>query len=369
MEINFFLKIFKFHRTNIFLFSLLLTQIVLPTFELFKPNSAYGTELGTNANATGIYSTAIGEIADSSGARSTAIGEDSVASGDRSTALGSGAIASGIRSTAIGEDTRATHNYSIAIGEGVETDKDNQIVLGTSTETVTVKGSLVVGVDGDYTLITREGLTVDGKNIIKKENDGSIHIGENSLITIEEDGKQKLYGQDASGNAIPIDITNGSKLLINGRDVEQSINNVGALSAALTGLPTLPTDTTLACGLGTGTHGGEFAFSGGCASKVNEKLSLNYAASMTMPGQDYAGDFTDQFSARAGFVWKLGKSNEPTKISLNESKELKKEVQDLKAKNDAIISQNAKLLARLEKLENIAFTLQKNEGLKLSKGL
>ena len=397
MEINFFLKIFKFHRTNIFLFSLLLTQIVLPTFELFKPNSAYGTELGTGAQATGISSTAIGETAVSSGARSTAIGdsssatadrstalgmdadataarstaigEDSEASGDRSTALGSGAIASGIRSTAIGEDTRATHNYSIAIGEGVETDKDNQIVLGTSTETVTVKGSLVVGVDGDYTLITREGLTVDGKNIIKKENDGSIHIGENSLITIEEDGKQKLYGQDASGNAIPIDITNGSKLLINGRDVEQSINNVGALSAALTGLPTLPTDTTLACGLGTGTHGGEFAFSGGCASKVNEKLSLNYAASMTMPRQDYAGDFTDQFSARAGFVWKLGKSNEPTKISLNESKELKKEVQDLKAKNDAIISQNAKLLARLEKLENIAFTLQKNEGLKLSKGL
>ena len=140
------------------------------------------------------------------------------------------------------------------------------------------------------------------------------------------------------------------------------------MSAALTGLPTVPIDTNLACGVGTGTHGGDFAFSGGCASKVNENLSVNYAASMIMPSQDFAGDFEDQFSARAGFVWKLGKSNEPTKISLNESKELKKEVQDLKAKNDAIISQNAKLLARLEKLENIAFNLQKNEGLKLSKG-
>ena len=71
--------------------------------------------------------------------------------------------------------------------------------------------------------------------------------------------------------------------MINGRDVEQSINNVGALSAALTGLPTVPTDTTLACGFGTGTHGGDFAFSGGCASKVNDKLSINYAASMTIP--------------------------------------------------------------------------------------
>ncbi len=157
---------------------------------------------------------------------------------------------------------------------------------------------------------------------------------------------QPLYAKDESGNLISIDIR--SKLLINGRDIEQSINNVGAMSAALTGLPTVPGDTNLACGVGAGTHGGDFAFSGGCASKVNENLSVNYAASMIMPSQDFAGDFEDQFSARAGFVWKLGKSNEPTKISLNESKELKKEVQDLKAKN-------ANLLARLEKLESIAF--------------
>ena len=199
------------------------------------------------------------------------------------------------------------------------------------------------------------------KNMINEKSDGSIHIGENSAVFKEENGREKFWAQDANGKSIPIDITNGSKLLINGRDVEQSINNVGALSAALTGLPTVPADTTLACGLGTGTHGGDFAFSGGCASKVNDKLSINYAASMSIPGQDYAGNFEDKFSARAGFVWKLGKSNESTKINLNESKELKKEVQDLKAKN-------ADLLGRLEKLENIVFTFQKNEDLKLSKG-
>ena len=150
---------------------------------------------------------------------------------------------------------------------------------------------------------------------VKRKNNGEIHIGDNSWITKEEGGRQKVYAKDAAGNPIPIDYTNGTKLLINGRDVEQSINNVGALSAALTGLPTVPTDTTLACGLGTGTHGGDLAFSGGCASKVNEKLSINYAASMTMPGQDYAGDFEDQFSARAGFVWKLGKATNPKQIS------------------------------------------------------
>ena len=43
---------------------------------------------------------------------------------------------------------------------------------------------------------------------------------------------------------------------------------------------------------------------------------------MTMPGQDYAGDFEDTFSARAGFVWKLGKSLKPTQISLGEKEKM-----------------------------------------------
>ncbi|MDC2962801.1 YadA C-terminal domain-containing protein [Prochlorococcus sp. AH-736-K15] len=201
--------------------------------------------------------------------------------------------------------------------------------------------------------------------LVTKKVNGEIHIGKNSWITKEDNGRQKVWAKDVEGNAIPIDYTNGSKLLINGRDVEQSINNVGALSAALTGLPTVPTETNLACGLGTGTHGGDFAFSGGCSSKVNEKLSINYAASMTIPGQDYAGDFEDTFSARAGFVWKLGKSFKPTQISFKDKKiidrkisNLQEDNKNLKAKNDEIISQNQKLLARLEKLENIALKFQ-----------
>jgi len=185
-----------------------------------------------------------------------------------------------------------------------------------------------------------------GKSLVKYVGD-ELHIGENSWITKEEGGRQKVYAKDAAGNPIPIDYTNGTKLLINGRDVEQSINNVGALSAALTGLPTVPTDTTLACGFGTGTHGGDFAFAGGCASKVNETLSVNYAASMTMPGQDYAGDFEDTFSARAGFVWKLGKPVKPTLISMKEKKEFESQINTLE-------ETNKQLLARLEKLEKVA---------------
>jgi len=193
-----------------------------------------------------------------------------------------------------------------------------------------------------------------GKSLVKYVGD-ELHIGQNSWITKEENGRQKVYAKDAAGNPIPIDYTNGTKLLINGRDVEQSINNVGALSAALTGLPTVPTDTTLACGLGSGTHGGNFALSGGCASKVNDKLSINYAASMTIPGQDYAGDFEDTFSARAGFVWKLGKPVNSELISMKK-KEFQTKIISLEEKNQ-------ELLARLERLEKVALGESKSKDL------
>ena len=196
--------------------------------------------------------------------------------------------------------------------------------------------------------------------MITEKTDGSIHIGKNSAVFKEENGIEKFWAQDANGKSIPIDITNGSKLLINGRDVEQSINNVGALSAALTGLPTVPTETTLACGLGSGTHGGDFAFSGGCASQINEKLSVNYAASMTMPGQDYAGDFEDTFSARAGFVWTLGKAIKPTQISMKEKENFKNKIESLEEKNK-------QLLSRLERLEKIALEEIKSKDLAIYK--
>ena len=224
--------------------------------------------------------------------------------------------------------------------------------------------SIKVGDANNPTVINSQGIS----GIITRDSStGITKIGQNSLNFQEFSGSQplKVWGTNTSGKTVPINIID--KLLINGRDVEQSINNVGAMSAALTGLPTVPTDTTLACGLGTGTHGGDFAFSGGCASKVNEKLSINYAASMIMPGQDYAGDFEDSFSARAGFVWKLGKAIKPTQISIKEGKELKEEIIALKENNQNIISQNKALLARLEKLEKIALSENKSKDLAIYK--
>ncbi len=91
---------------------------------------------------------------------------------------------------------------------------------------------------------------------------------------------------------------------------------------------------------------------------------------MTMPGQDYAGDFEDTFQARAGFIWKLGKAIKNAQISFKDKKIIDQKISDLekvnknlKAKNDEIISQNKKLLARLEKLENIALNIQSSSDI------
>ncbi len=242
--------------------------------------------------------------------------------------------------------------------ELIRVEEDGISTGGTNGKTLVktnADGSVQIGADGNDVDITTEGLSIGGDPVISKKSNGELHIGKNSWITKEEGGRQKVYAKDANGNPIPIDYTNGTKLLINGRDVEQSINNVGALSAALTGLPTVPTDTTLACGFGTGTHGGDFAFAGGCASKVNDSLSVNYAASMTMPGQEYVGDFEDTISARAGFVWKLGKPVKPTLISMKEKKEFQTQISTLEEKNK-------QLLARLERLEKVALgSVQSND--------
>lgn len=118
---KFFSKKFKVNKTNIFLFSFLLTQIAVPTFELFKPSSANAdVELGSGASASGFGAIAIGDGADAdSGGFSfteeipaTAVGADANAVDNFSgwgggTAIGSRTNASGGYSTAIGVDANA----------------------------------------------------------------------------------------------------------------------------------------------------------------------------------------------------------------------------------------------------------------------
>ena len=228
-----------------------------------------------------------------------------------------------------------------------------------------------------------------GKSLVKYVGD-ELHIGENSWITKEENGKQSVYAKDANGNAIPINYVNGTDLQINGKSVQgqidtnasnistntsnistnssnistntSNIKNLGegvasstALTAALTALPQTSKESKLSCGFGTGAYSSKYAVGFGCASKVNERVDINAGGSYVFGGAKSYGEGTlDNGVIKAGFVFKLGELNKPTQISMKETKDLKEEIADLKENNKNIIAQNNALLARLERLEKVA---------------
>ncbi len=177
--------------------------------------------------------------------------------------------------------------------------------------------------------------------------------------------------------------TNTSNISTNTSNISTNTSNINslgegvagstALTAALTALPQTSKDSKLSCGVGTGAYSSRYALGFGCASKINERVDINAGGSYVLGGsRSYGGGTLDNGVIKAGFVFKLGVLNKTTQISFNDrniidkkisslekdNKNLKEEVEVSKAKNDEIISQNQKLLARLEKLENIALKIQ-----------
>ncbi len=220
---------------------------------------------------------------------------------------------------------------------------------------------------------------------VKRKSNGEIHIGDNSWITKEENGKQSVYAKDANGNPIPINYINGTDLQINGKSVQgqidtnaSNIKNLGegvagstALTAALSALPQTSKESKLSCGVGTGVYSSRYALGFGCASKVNERVDINGGGSYVFGGSKSYGKGTlDSGVIKAGFVFKFGELNKPTLISINDKEKMEDKIfsleeknekiisqnEELKNKNQSIISQNKSLLARLERLEKIALS-------------
>ena len=250
--------------------------------------------------------------------------------------------------------------------------------IGDSTKNI-----LEIGPTTNPTTINQSGISVSGGNLIKKDSDGNIHIGKNSFVIGNEvlNGAHPIWAEDENGSKIPLNIY-GSDLQINGVSVQgqidtnkSNIKNLGsgiagstALTAALTALPQTSEESKHSCGIGSGAYSSRYAVGFGCASKVNERIDVNAGGSYVFGGsKSYGGGTLDSGVVKAGFVFKLGELNKPTQISFKDKKLIDKKIsnlvkdnQNLKEKNDEIFTQNQKLLARLEKLENIALKLQSN---------
>lgn len=209
-------------------------------------------------------------------------------------------------------------------------------------------------------------------NKIARREGEELHIGENSFITREVNGKQEIYARDADGNAIPLNVTNGSDLQINGRsvqgqidanraainEVQDNVNDLGsgvagatALSAALSALPTVANDAPVACGVGTGGYSSRYAMSVGCAVKASERLSINAGGSYVFGGESsYGNGSLSTVAGRAGFVLQIG-NIQPSKA---------KGGTDLKSRLDHVEKENQDLRARLARLEAMALGVSGN---------
>ena len=260
---------------------------------------------------------------------------------------------------------------------------------------------VVLGGSGESSIavIDSEGLSVGGKSMVSRkinaDGDEEVHIGENSLVTVESDGVQKLYATDAEGKKIPINITEGSDLQINGVSVQgqldqhtvdiqrntrsindntaaikknsQSINDLqddvnalgsgvagaAALSAALSSLPTVSDDAPFSCGVGTGGYSSRYAMGVGCAARLNERLSFNAGGSVLFGGSsDYGQGSLDTVAGRAGFVFKLGTIAPSNKNQTTE--QLQSKLKDVETKNAELAYQLESLQQRLNQLEALA---------------
>ena len=225
---------------------------------------------------------------------------------------------------------------------------DGSIVLGSSSAITSLK----IGTGVNPTTIHGNGLKVGGENLIRRSSDGAVHIGKNSLVLKEVGGRQQMWATNAAGESIDIDITNGSRLLINGRDVEKSIDNVGALSAALGSVPAISADSPFTCGFGAGTHSSAYAISGGCASRVSDRVSVNAAIATVI--NNGTGDSDDNVSARAGFTFKLGNVDDSPKVAARKAAELHDKVSKLEERNERLLALLQAQSSRLERLEGIA---------------
>ena len=83
-------------------------------------------------------------------------------------------------------------------------------------------------IDGDAISVigSNEVVGANGNTLISEEENGEIHIGENSLVTVEKDGVQLLYATDANDEQIDINIKAGTDLLVDGKSVTQALTDI-----------------------------------------------------------------------------------------------------------------------------------------------
>ena len=309
-----------------------------------------------------------------------AIGEDAEA-GEAAIAIGEDAEANEV-GVAIGEDTDA-EEAAVAIGIDAEADEVG-VAIGAGSDAE--EAAVAIGVDaeadseaavaiGPGAFAGYEASTAIGANSATTRSNQIVLGSNNTELTVPN-----LEGTDTGVTYVETDGTlRRSSVTANMLEgFDGRINKLGdgvaastALTSAMGALPTVSPDSKLTCGVGTGAYSGATAVALGCATRINDRFSMNIGGSKVLQGSssyDYGSGSLDSFAARAGLVMRLGKIHKPNATGQElqarlrtveaENQELNEKNAELIAKYSSMERQNKQFMARLERLEAIALGTQ-----------
>ena len=216
-----------------------------------------------------------------------------------------------------------------------------------------------------FKLCAEADTSCEGINPLGTDSANTSAIQSNTSAIQSNTSSINVLRNDVDGNRRKIE-KNTKEIKTN----RANINNLGdgiaastALTTALSALPVTPDDAPFSCGVGTGGYSSRYAMGIGCATRLNDRLSINIGGSHVFGGSsNYGGGSLDTFAARAGVVFKLGtihKSATSNEEQLqSQLDEVRKENASMKVKYDDMAEQNQELIARLERLEAIALGSQ-----------
>ena len=258
--------------------------------------------------------------------------------------------------------------------------------MTTYSENESNSGSLVgdaIETKGSFS--TTKITDAEGKSLFRQEDDGSIHIGENSVVIVDSpnssSGNDMIYSSVADGSKLQIGNLDSHQTIINGtlevtgdssfqgiidmegnritglgtplgqtdavskgyldtallslpskiyvdtvaNNLADGIEDSNAMSAALAALPNTAPDAEAYCGGGLGSYGDAQAFSLGCASNINDNFAVNFGASkLSSSGASIGNREFDDYSLKAGFIYKIG--YKPSKSSKSNTTALETEL-------------------------------------------
>ncbi len=343
--------------------------------------SAASSATAADSSASSALSSATAADSSASSASSSAIAADSSASNAESSATAADSSASSAASSATAADSSAQIAVDAASTATSAASTANSILDtlnqgGIAGGTINGEGALATGKNsqaiGDYTSAygTNAAATADNATAIGANSqataENSVALGANSVaseantVSIGSVGNERRLTNVADGvndtDAVNMRQLNAVSNKVG--EVQNEVKNVGALSAALSGLkpiqydPAEPTQIMAALG----TYRGHNAMALGVAHYVNDSTMFN-------AGLAYGND-DSKVMANAGVTWKFGTSSQKEAATNQQlaGKEAQQRINQLTSANQAqatqIQNQQAELNAQNDRIAKLEALVQ-----------